>query len=159
MCIYMCFIRKNLTYQASHVPGFLSFLSTLRSPIIFIFFKAIRHCRICQLRSSKRFWDCGVHRKLYKNISSYFICQVHILVPLPVFQNPRATISFFLVPRVRSLDPLGKFCQSDKTNPLFSFSFFFCPIGNEKRNTRPFRLFTLRSLGSSFATLLILSSL
>lgn len=58
-----CFIR---------FPG-SSFLSHNVFPDSFRFLKAIRHCRICQLRSSKRFWDCGKHRKLYKNISSYFI--------------------------------------------------------------------------------------
>lgn len=40
------------------------------------FLKAIRHYRICQLRSSKHFSGIAVHRKLYKNISSYLICQV-----------------------------------------------------------------------------------
>lgn len=143
--------------KESHISGvsrsrLFVFSLYVAFPDNFHFFKAIRHCRICQLRSSKRFWDCGVHRKLYKNISSYFICQVHILVPLPVFQNPRATISFFLVPRVRSLDPLDKFCQSDKTNPHFSFFFFFCPIGNEKRKLDRF-------VCSLYARLVLLSLL
>lgn len=40
------------------------------------FLKAIRHYRICQLRSLKHFSGIAVHRKLYKNISSYLICQV-----------------------------------------------------------------------------------
>lgn len=67
--------------QVSHVPVFfvpsrITFPDSFR----FFFFKAIRHCRICQLRSSKRFWDCGKHRKLYKNISSYFICRVPLVV-------------------------------------------------------------------------------
>lgn len=82
--------------QVSHVLGSLSFSYNVSFPDSFRFLKAIRHCRICQLRSSKRFWDCGKHRKLYKNISSYFICQVPLYIyPRRFSKSSSYPLAFF----------------------------------------------------------------
>lgn len=81
-CLAICFSRKAgnglglfIRCVSQFWLGSLSF-SHSAFPNSFRFLKAIRHYRICQLRSSKHFSGIAVHRKLYKNISSYLICQV-----------------------------------------------------------------------------------
>lgn len=66
----------RVVYQMCLTILVLCLLSHSAFPNNSRFLKAIRHYRICQLRSSKRFSGIAVHRKLYKNISSYLICQV-----------------------------------------------------------------------------------
>lgn len=83
----------RVVYQVCLTIPVLCLFSHSAFPNSSRFLKAIRHYRICQLRSSKRFSGIAVHRKLYKNISSYLICQVPSYSAFsPVaFRNPRAT--------------------------------------------------------------------
>jgi len=104
--------------------------SRITFPDSFRFLKAIRHCRICQLRSSKHFWDCGKHRKLYKNISSYFYLSsppCSYIIPV-AFRNSRATPLSFLVFRVWRSNS-----SDDLSTRIFLFSF---PPFEEKREER-----------------------
>lgn len=94
------------------------------------FLKAIRHYRICQLRSSKHFSGIAVHRKLYKNISSYLICQVpsYSAFSLSLFEilEPPLVLSRLSSPALRVFLIL-----SNETN--YYYFFFSRPKGNEKR--------------------------
>ena len=113
---------RCLTFSVLH-PSRITF------PVSFRFLKAIRHCRICQLRSSKHFWDCGKHRKLYKNISSYFYLSsppCSYIIPV-AFRNSRATPLSFLVFRVWRSNS-----SDDLSTRIFSFPFLHSK-GNEKR--------------------------
>lgn len=67
-------------------------LASMFSPNSFRFLKAIRHCRICQLRSSKRFWVIAVTSKaLQKYLILFYLSSSLVVYFFPVvFQNPRA---------------------------------------------------------------------
>lgn len=109
---------------------FVPFASTF-SPNSFRFLKAIRHCRICQLRSSKRFWVIAVTSKaLQKYLILFYLSSSLVVYFFPVaFRNPRA------IPRVLSRPfesdaPILLPILVDLTRRVSSFS----PIREEMRS-------------------------
>lgn len=116
----------------------LSF-SHLRSPIVFVFLKAIRHCRICQLRSSKRFWEIAS-----KALQKYLIL-FYLSSPLSCRCSPSKSSSHHLScfsNLILSIDFVGRFSSS-------SF-LLFCPTG--KAQIRPSRALSVPPPLSRFSS-------
>lgn len=98
--------------------------------------KAIRHCRICQLRSSRRFWEiCG-------NIESFTKISHLILI----LSSPRESLSVILEP------PLVPSRLSSSALRSFRQFILFLLVRKE-RATRLFCLFRYNSSYSLFAIL------